>query len=264
MDDTQPETRFAAADRAAEANELHRPVAIEDGVVTRPAGEHTATVQDYLRHLRAQGLGCVPEPLGVEDGVERLGFIEGADGGEGWYHQHTDQGLASAARLLRTIHDAGVGWTPPEDAVWGAVPVAGKDVVPCHGDPGPWNFIWRDNEAVALIDWDYLHPAPRVTDVAYALHWFAPLRSDEHALEWHHFPVVPDRAARVRTFVEAYGDLPDFDVADAVIARIRAVIRLRADLAARGVEPQRTWVADGAEQLDLEEIAWIEEHRGEL
>ena len=237
MDDTLGD----AVDRAVAANELHRPVEVGPEVVTRPAGEHTATVHAYLRHLRAQGLECVPE----------IG-------------QHTDQGLASAARLLRRIHDAGSGWTPPADAVWGAAALTGESNVYCHGDPGPWNFIWHDNEAVALIDWDYLHPAPRLDDVAYALRWFAPLRSDEHALEWHHFPEVPDRAARVRTFIEAYGDLPAFDVVDAVTERIRAVVALMCDLAERGVEPQRTWVADGAAERDLEEIAWIEEHRDEL
>ena len=258
------QTRWDAVDRAVAANELHRPVEVGPEVVTRPAGEHTATVHAYLRHLRAQGLECVPEPLGIADGVETLRFVEGADGGEGWYHQHTDQGLASAARLLRHIHDAGSGWTPPADAVWGAAALTGESNVYCHGDPGPWNFIWHDNEAVALIDWDYLHPAPRLDDVAYALRWFAPLRSDEHALEWHHFPEVPDRAARVRTFIEAYGDLPAFDVVDAVTERIRAVVALMCDLAERGVEPQRTWVADGAAERDLEEIAWIEEHRDEL
>lgn len=253
-----------AVDRAAAANELHRPVGIAEGVVTRPAGEQTATVHSYLHHLRSRGLDCVPEPLGVIDGVEHLRFIDGADGGQGWYHQHTDEGLASAARLLRQVHDAGAGWTPPEDAVWGGPPVIGDDLVFCHGDLGPWNFIWHDNEAVALIDWDYLHPAPRVDDVAYALRWFAPLRSDEHALEWHHFPVVPDRAARVRTFLAAYGDLPDFDVVEAVTERIRSVMRLRRDLADRGIEPQRTWVADGADARDLEEIRWIEEHRADV
>ncbi|RYB92021.1 aminoglycoside phosphotransferase family protein [Nocardioides oleivorans] len=255
------ESPFAAVDRAAEANELHRPVSFDDGVVTRPSGPGSTTVHAYLRHLREQGLDCVPEPLGMEGGVETLRFIEGEDGGQGWYHQHTDQGLASAARLLRRIHDAGAGSAPPADAVWGAEPIDGDATVFCHGDPGPWNFIWQDDEAVALIDWDYLHPAPRTDDVAYALRWFAPLRSDLHALEWHHFPQVPDRGARVRTFVEAYGDLPPFDVADAVIDRIRAVVRLQQDLAARGVEPQATWVADGSIERDLEEIAWIEAHR---
>lgn len=255
------EETWAAAVRAAAANELHRPVAVTDNVVTRPAGKHTATVHAYLRHLRAQGLECVPEPLGVEDGIESLRFIDGDDGGQGWYHQHTDQGLTSAARLLRRIHDAGASWTPPDGAVWGAPAVEGGDNVVCHGDPGPWNFVWRDNQAVALIDWDYLHPAPRVSDVAYALRWFAPLRSDVHALEWHHFPEVPDRAARVRTFVEAYGDLPPFDVVDTVTDRIRSVTTLMCDLAARGIEPQSTWVADGAAERELEEIQWIEEHR---
>lgn len=119
----------------------------------------------------------------------------------------------------------------------------------------------RDNEAVALIDWDYLHPAPRLDDVAYALRWFAPLRSDEHATKWHHFPVVPDRRARVQTFLAAYGDLPDFDVVDLVTERIRSVISVRRELAEQGIEPQRTWVADGADERDLEEIAWIEHHR---
>lgn len=248
-------------DRAADANAEFREVGIEDGVVTRPATPTTATVHSFLRHLRAQGLDCVAEPLGVRDGVESLRFIAGDDGGQGWYHQHTDQGLASAARLLRRIHDAGADWTPPDDAVWGAPAVAGDDLVYCHGDPGPWNFIWRDNEAVALIDWDYLHPAPRLDDVAYALRWFAPLRSDEMALEWHHFPVVPDRAARVRAFVAAYGDLPDFDVVAAVTSRIRDTMASVRSAAERGQEPQRTWVADGALEAEELEIRWIEEHR---
>lgn len=260
MDDARSGADFAAADRATEANALHRPVVVGPEVVFRPAGPGTDTTHSFLRHLRAKGLDCVPEPLGMEGKVERLRFIPGADGGEGWYHQHTDQGLESAARLLRTIHDAGADWTPPEHAVWGAPAIEGEETVFCHGDPGPWNFIWRDNEAIALIDWDYLHPAPRLDDVAYALRWFTPLRSDQHALAWHHFPVVPHRPARVRTFVGAYGDLPAFDVVDAVSERIRSVIRLRRDLADRGIEPQRTWVEDGAEERDLEEIAWIQAH----
>ncbi|MCW2791209.1 MAG: Phosphotransferase enzyme family protein [Nocardioides sp.] len=253
-----------AVQRAVDANALHRPVVIGPDVVRRPASPSTETVHSLLRHVRAKGLECVPEPLGVEGGIERLRFIPGADGGEGWFHQHTDQGLASAARLLRSIHDASADWTPPAGAVWVAQPVAGEATVFCHGDPGPWNFIWRDNEAIALIDWDYLHPAPRLDDVAYALRWFAPLRSDEHARDWHHFPGIPDRRARVQTFVEAYGGLPAFDVVDVVTDRIRSVSTLRRQLADQGIEPQRTWVADGAEERDVEEIEWIEAHREEL
>jgi len=196
--------------------------------------------------------------------VERLRYLEGVSGGEGWYHQHTEQGLVSAARLLRTIHDAGRGWSPPARATWGAPPAAGDEVVWCHGDPGPWNFVWRDQEAVGLIDWDYLHPAPRVDDVAYALHWFGPLRRDEFVLDWHHFPAIPDRRERVELFLEAYGDLPPFDVAEAVAASVQATSDRVRSLARSGQEPQRTWVADGALDRDAVEIAWVQEHRAEL
>ena len=208
-----------AVDSAVAANRRFRPVQIGAGVVTRPATAATPTAHSLLRHLHAHGVHGVPEPLGVADGRERLAFLPGASGGDGWYHQHTDQGLASAARLLRRLHDASADWTPPADTVWAAPPVVGPDAVFCHGDPGPWNFVWSDQEAVGLVDWDYLHPAPRLDDVAYALRWFAPLRSDALALGWQHFRAVPDRRHRVQVFLEAYGPLPVFDVTEARFRR---------------------------------------------
>lgn len=252
---------FEVGDRAELANRDARPVSITGNIVSRPASPSTSTIHGLLRHLRDRGLIGVPEPLGVEAGVETLTLIEGADGGQGWYHQHTDQGLASAARFLRKMHDASRSWTPPTAAVWGMPPVHGDDIVYCHGDPGPWNFIWRENEAVGLIDWDYLHPAPRLDDIAYALRWFVPLRSDELALEWHHFPEVPDRRHRIKVFLDAYGDLPAFDVVDHVTARMQATSDQCRALAEQGQEPQRTWVADGALEQEAIEIAWVLEHR---
>jgi hypothetical protein len=56
--------------------------------------------------------------------------------------------------------------------------------------------------------------------VAYALQWFTPARDDEMALTWHHFQTVPDRASRGRAFLEAYGGLPAFDVAEAIPRRM--------------------------------------------
>jgi hypothetical protein len=87
-------------------------------------------------------------------------------------------------------------------------------------------------------------------DIAYALQWFGPLRRDEFVLDWHHFPVVPDR--REWAFVNAYGGLARFDVSEAVMARMQATSDLVRSLAQTGQEPQRTWVAD----RDAAEIAW--------
>lgn len=265
MDHDPDETAYV--DRAAEVNAEHRPVTIDAEVVTRPSSPTSPAIHSLLRHLRARGATWAPEPLGIDGDTERLAWLAGDSGGDAWAHQHDDAGLASAARLLRAVHDASRGWEPPPDAVWSmpAVPGGpGEDLVWCHGDPGPWNMVWRDGEAVGLIDWDYLHLAPRLDDVAYALHWFIPLRSDEHALEWHHFPEVPDRRHRVSVFLDAYGDLPAFDVADAVTARMQRTVDLMTELADRGQEPQRTWVADGALEHEAAEIAWVREHRAEI
>ncbi|WP_344304669.1 phosphotransferase [Nocardioides bigeumensis] len=199
--------------------------------------------------------------MSLDGETETLRFIDGDSGGDAWKHQHDDRGLRSAALLLRRIHDASADWAPPDDAVF-AAPEAEEGDVFVNGDPGPWNFVWREGEAVALIDWDFLHPAPRLSDVAYALRWFAPIRDDQAVIEWHHFPEVPDRRARIEGFLDAYGIPADFDVADAVIRRIRSTNEHVRFLAGQGQEPQKTWVAEGdVEKEELVEIAWIEENR---
>ncbi len=265
-------------------------VRIDGGLVRRPAYPWTATVHDLLRHLHASGL-VVPEPVGVDVsapasdgasiGVETVRFVPGVSGGDAWRLQATDEGLRSAARLLRRVHDATRSWTPPPDAVW-AVPSTPSGTV-CHGDPGPWNMVWRDGEAVGLIDWDLARPAPALDDVAYALDYLAPLRSDEDCVRWHGFDVPPDRRARVRIFLEAYGtdaygtdaygtdaygpDAYGIDpagIVDAILARRRATIVELRDLAARGVEPQHTWVAEGFVPAAERHLAWSEANRGLL
>lgn len=262
--DVKPAEVVEQADRAGQVNAEFRPVTIDGEVVTRPATAATNTVHSLLRHLRRQGLRCVPRPIGVADGIEQLEFLHGESGGDGWSHQHTDEGLASAARLLRILHDASLDWEPPAEAAWGAPAVPGADLVPCHGDPGPWNFVWLDQRAVGLLDWDHLHLGPRVDDVAYALRWFVPLRPDELAIQWHHFPDVPDRRHRIGVFLDAYGDLPDFDLVDAVTQRMQATLDLVRHLAEQGQEPQRTWVAEGSLERAAAEIAWVRSHSGDF
>ncbi len=238
-----------------------RRISIAGGVVTRPASAWSPTVHAFLRYLRGQGLTCVPEPIAIEGGVERLVVIEGDSGGEGWAHQHLDVGLRSAARLLRIVHDASVGWEPSPSAVFCAPFVDdGSQMVWCHGDVGPWNMVWHDGQAVGLIDWDFLHRGPRLDDVAYALQWFAPARDDQNALDWHHFPTVPDRAGRVRVFLETYGGLPPFDVAETIATRMETTMKMELSLATAGVEPQRTWVAEGSQQRVAAEVRWVREH----
>ena len=132
----------------------------------------------------------MPEPLGIDGDVETVSFIPGDAGSDCWEHQHTEQGLRSAAELLRGVHDASRGWRPPDDAQWGIPAMANPEVI-CHGDPGPWNMVWDGPKAIGLVDWDLAHPASVVDDVAYALEYFAPFRDDLYAAERHHFRSHP-------------------------------------------------------------------------
>lgn len=265
-DHAVPVTAWEFLIAAQEANRDARPVTIDGTRVLRPRRDITPTVHHLLSHLRAGGVTDVPEPLSIDVDHDVVGFVEGDTARQAWPHQHGLDGVRSAARLLRRIHDASHSWVPPPDATWDTPPVTIGDVddqlVYCHGDPGPWNFVWRDDEAVALIDWDLLHPGARIDDVAYAIRWFAPMRSDDLALEWHHFPDIPDRRARVHAFLDGYGYFAyDLDVVEAVSARIRTTQRQILEFADQGHEPHRTWVAQGMIERWEADIAWVNTNR---
>lgn len=234
-------------------------VEIVGDTVRRPRQPWTPTVHRVLAHLRAAGLTSVPAPLALDDDHETVSLLPGLAGRECWPHQATEAGLRSAARLLRAVHDATVGWVPPADAVWGRPPSAGAEVI-AHGDPGPWNMTWADGAAVGLFDWDYCHPAPRREDVAYALEYLAPFRSDADALRWHGFDRAPDRARRIEVFCAAYGIDPE-GMVDAVIEGQRRIIPHVRALADAGLQPQADWVAAGHLDELAARVDWSEANR---
>lgn len=212
-----------------------------------------------LRHLHDRGTTGVPVPISLEHRFEEVSYLPGASGADCWPHQATEDGLRSAARLLRRLHDATVGWVPPDDAVFGLPPAEPRDVV-CHGDPGPWNMVWADGLAVGLYDWDFCHPGPRQEDVAYALEYLAPFRDDADALRWHGFREPPDRRARIRVFCEEYG-ISTAGMVDAVIDGQRRTIEQVRTLADAGVAPQVEWVAQGYLDELASRAAWSEANR---
>jgi aminoglycoside phosphotransferase (APT) family kinase protein len=173
--------------------------------------------------------------------------------------QATDAGVRSAARLLRRVHDATAGWKPPSDAVWAVEPPTSGEVV-CHGDPGPWNMVWRKGRAVGLFDWDFCHPGPRHEDVAYALEYLAPFRDDEEAQRWLGFTRPPDRAGRLRAFCEEYGISSEGMVDSVVEVQRRTIDRVRT-LAAAKVEPQATWVKEDFLTELAARVSWSDNHR---
>jgi len=235
-------------------------VTLVDDLVLKPARPWSPTVHALLTYLRSQGLQCVPEPVGIRDDVEAMRVVEGDAGPDAWRHQVSEAAVRSAGALLRRVHDATEGFEPPEGAEWAFAATPGATVV-THGDPGPWNFVWRDGEAVALVDWDYAVPAPAMDDVAYAVDTFAPFRSDDELRESHGFDAPPDRAARVHAFAEAYGLGGTSGLVDRVVDRQNTTLTRITDLAERGHEPWASWVRAGYIDELRGRVRWTREHR---
>ncbi len=179
--------------------------------VRRPVRPFTATIQAYLAHLRDAGFAAAPVPLGVDDqGREVLSFVHGDVPRDPLPAETAGEDVLRAlARLIRHLHDAAQGWTPPADAVWGGIPGAGM-VPRVDGDPElvghrdycPGNVVFRDALPAALIDFDLARPTTRLYDIANALYWWVPLIDPRDRP-----PAFADLDAshRVAVFADAYG-----------------------------------------------------------
>jgi hypothetical protein len=175
--------------------------------VLRPSTPHTRTIHALLRHLRSVGFEAASFPIGVDpDGRERLEFIEG-DVAYPPYPAwaQTDMALASAAVLVRRLHDASARFVPPPDATWStemADPEGGPVI--CHNDVCLENLVYRNQVAVGLLDFDFAAPGRRLYDLAQFARMNVPMDSDDDAVLLGRAPPF-DPFRRLRIVADAYG-----------------------------------------------------------
>ena len=202
--------------------------------VLRPASVHSAVIHGFLAALRAHGFDGASRPVGIDpDGRERLVFIPGdvaIPPYPAW--AQTDRSLASMARLLRRYHDASGHVGAPRGS-WSdemADPQGGPIV--CHNDVCLENVVFRDGEAVGLLDLDFAAPGRAVHDLAQFARMCVPVDDDQNASRLGWSPA--DRAARLRVVADAYGlDATGraslLDLVDVSIARGGAFVRRRVE-----------------------------------
>jgi aminoglycoside phosphotransferase (APT) family kinase protein len=184
--------------------------------VRRPVRPFTATIQAYLAHLHQAGFAAAPVPLGVdEQGREVLSYVPGDVPREPLPPETAgDDVLVALAKLIRRLHEASAGWTPPPDAVWFGLPgsgtVAAAASPPPDGEPElvshrdycPGNVVFRNGLPAALIDFDLAKPTTRLYDMVNALWWWAPLRDPRDLGPAFAGADIPRRVA---VFADAYG-----------------------------------------------------------
>jgi hypothetical protein len=200
--------------------------------VRRPAGPHTPSVHAFLEHLHRNGFRHAPRPLGFDEkGREVLTFAVGTvPWGADFPLVGSDEAIRAVARVIRELHEAAAGFTPPADARWFALTPPDPVEMITHNDLAPWNLV-VDGDTLTFIDWDASGPGSRLWDLAYAAHGFVPLSPWS---EWDH-------GRRLGVLADAYGldEAQRVALVPLLSARTGAMHDFLRDQAALDVEP---WV----------------------
>jgi hypothetical protein len=173
--------------------------------VLRPSNPHTSSIHRFLGFVAQAGFDGASQPVGVDpDGRERLRFIDG-DVALPPYPEwaRTDEALGSMARLMRRFHDAAVGFVPRPDDSWSAelADPAGGPII-CHNDVCLENVVFRDGEAVGLLDFDFAAPGRALYDLACFARMCVPIDDESRVrFGWG----AADLPARLRLVADEYG-----------------------------------------------------------
>ena len=193
----------------------------EGDAVVRPAGPWTAAVHALLAHLRAGGIGWVPEPRPCADPARAaVSWVEGevpAYPMPAWVWAPAV--LERAGRMLRELHDATAGFERA-GRTW-FLTAREPDEVICHNDFAPYNLVFRDGLPVGAIDFEAASPGPRAWDLAYLAYRLVPLAAPSNP----DLPAQPDPAARLARLCAAYGDIEPAAVHTLVPERLRELAK---------------------------------------
>jgi aminoglycoside phosphotransferase (APT) family kinase protein len=226
--------------------------------VRRPLRPTTPAVHALLRHLEDVGFEGAPRALGVDDeGREVLTYIPGSAvtaPPAAW--GLTDAALRSVARLLRRFHDACAGFDPSGLDWSERAPAPFHTGGINHNDPNLDNVVFRDGEAVALIDFDLAAPGDPLWDIGATVRLWAPLRPprDTHDVRRHR------ELERLRIFVDAYGldGAGRARTADAVLGHHAWMCRLVGDGARDGVPGFVEYWTPDAQERAARTRRWLE------
>jgi Phosphotransferase enzyme family len=238
------------------------PVVMDGDVVRRPAGPWTPAVHALLDYLERAGFAGSPHAVGAV-GEDVVAYIPGESvHPRAW----SDEGVFQVGRLLRGLHDATAGFTPPSGATWHPWPFASDapGAIISHRDTGPWNIVARDGLPVAFIDWVTAGPADRLEEIA-ATAWLNAQLHDDDIAERQGLPSARARAAQLRHLADGYG-MAAGDRRALVTAMIEYAIR---DSAAEAVQAGVTPEAGDCDALwaiawRARSAAWMVRHRSLL
>ena len=177
----------------------------EGNYVLRPAQPWTEHVHRFLKYLHSKGFDKAPYPIQIDrDGTEKLSYVEGNVYNELLPDEvRSDAALISFCYLMKQFHDIGEEYieTLTGKEAW-MLPLRTPIETMCHGDLAPYNIAMEGTKAVGMIDFDTLHPGPRLWDIGYSLYRWIPLMSPDNP---ENFGSEADKRRRLQLFLHTYG-----------------------------------------------------------
>ncbi|WP_238882635.1 aminoglycoside phosphotransferase family protein [Clostridium sp. YIM B02551] len=232
-------------------------------------------VHELLIYLEKQEFEGAPRFLGIDDkGREVLSFIPGEVPGD-YYPDFkpyiwSDNSLIKSAELLRNYHNAvkcfKVSSTETKFEVKLPAINSWEDEVICHNDAAPYNIVYKDEEPIALIDFDLAAPGPRIWDIVYMLYTSIPLAS--FSIDYNTGESVPyireshrvERKRRIHLFFNAYGMKIPNNLKEWTICRIKAMCDTLTSGAKQGNIAYEKMIEEGHLKHYEKEITFLEEH----
>jgi hypothetical protein len=237
--------------------------------VLRPAPANHATIHRFLRHLGGSGASIASEPIGLaDDERERLRFVPGdvpIPPYPAW--AQSELVLASIAGLMRSMHEASRDFKQRSDDVWcvdGLDPESDGSVI-CHNDVCLENVVFRNGEAVALLDFDFAAPGRRSYDVACFARMCVPVdyEMNRRRLGWD----VTNLPERMRLIADSYGSKSTeraeiITSIDYLLVHHAEFVRQRVEAGDPGFVAQ--WESSGGRAHFDRRQEWWTKHRGDF
>lgn len=228
--------------------------------VVRPVGLHSTAVHALLEHVRSNGFRGCPEVLDADDAAETLSYLHGETCNYPVIESfRSDRALVSAARLLRSYHDATLGFSL-ENRRWMLASEEPQEVV-CHGDFAPYNCVVVDGEVVGVFDFDTAHPGPRLADVGYAAYRWVPMVAPTNSVR---LGDTAEQGRRLRLFCQSYGTNDFASVVEYAQSTLRRLVDHMRSWAAAGNTSFAGHIADGHDLLYLDDIEYLAARTAEL
>ena len=229
-------------------------------LVSRPLNPWTPTIHAYLNHLHSQGINFVPKPHSInqQTGIEQVSFVEGEVCTYPLNKAFSSQtALISAAKLLRKMHDASVGFLNQlaGDEVWMLPKFEPAEII-CYADYAPYNVVVKNAQVVGIIDFDTCHPNTRIWDIAYAIYRWAPInRPDADDV----FGTADEHISRAKIFCDSYGVDAEMrsQVVPIMIKRLEVMVNYITTQAANGNEDFIKNMQDGHHIHYLKDVEYI-------